>query len=100
MTLQEAVDTLRELRDADEVAAFLANEGIKGYRHEMEDCPIAVYLDKKTGHVVIVDGVSARIPHYDGTRVTLPFPVKVFTMAFDNGKYPDLNVRNAETEVS
>ncbi len=78
-----------------DVANSLMANGVKGNRQSCYHCPIAVYLKKATGDVVIVESTHAGI-QYKYDLVRLPVPVQQFIIDFDRGFYPELEEhRNA-----
>lgn len=105
-TIQGVLDELGAGTDADGVAQRLRNAGIKGRRIRANDCPVARYLQQRTGHLPLAvneAGVytfvarplcplesgymlcSAPLPD-----ITMPAPVKEFIRRFDWGDFPDL----------
>lgn len=106
--LREAVRRLEELGSAEAIAQFLREQGIKGYRRAMMDCPLARYLKREADADVIVDytkdeeAVVIRLVEYDGedeygepvyqeiSSFLAPAPVRDFVRRFDNGDFADL----------
>lgn len=85
MTRDEVLAKLAELPDtADGIAAFLAERGVKGYRHSHRSCPIANYLDAVS---VSAFGLTWKEP---ALTVDIPRPALLFVRHFDNGEYPEL----------
>jgi len=66
ITIGEAVKTLNALDTPDAVAAFLANQNIKGVTHDPCQCPVARYLWVVTHQTYWVSGVIAqRVTKFD-----------------------------------
>lgn len=76
----------------DEVAEFLRVAGIKGARTTINACPVARYLQQKTGLVDVWVGANgAHVDQGDDAiSVTLPEAVRMFVADFDVDTYPDL----------
>lgn len=86
--IEKALKALPET--ADDIAAFLLKEGIKGLRVHPTQDPIARYIQSRTG---IIKGVGADkiiINKYIEDDVLLPDGVREFTRRFDQYKYMDL----------
>jgi len=95
--LQEAVDSLvRDMESADEVAAWLAQQGIKGVPGDAGSCPLANYFGSQLEweyHVFVREGgIATRSPATDrltGHIETHP-TLQKFIQNFDGGDYPEL----------
>lgn len=91
---EKAESVIRELgaMSALEVARTLRSENVTGFRMSADDCPIAVYVQKKTGA-----GAVCVSPWWlNGTGIDpidLPRSVKCFIAAFDMGLFPRLKRR-------
>lgn len=79
-TIQGVLDELGAGTDADGVAQRLRDAGIKGRRTRANDCPVARYLQQRTGRSDLAVSGSG----------TMPAPVKEFIQRFDRGDFPDL----------
>ncbi len=83
---------------ADEVAASLRNQGIRGVRNTVRFLnPVVRYVQGQVPAargIDVMSGDAVRIVLPDGTRqnVPLPPPVKDFLDAFNQGRYPDLEL--------
>lgn len=79
---------------ADEVADSLRLRGIKGYKGDACQCPVANYLIAELGtypgDLVTYDIVSYSTPDDSGFSFRTPEPVFQFILRFDTGVYPDL----------
>lgn len=77
--------------DADEIAALMAKEGVRGSRFDCNGCPLAMYLRNATGHIVLVchDEVACYV---NDELHTWPLheTVQQFVSSFDEGEYPGL----------
>lgn len=81
-----------------EVAAFLLVEGVDGARCSSITCPIATWLVRRTGRVILVDRTYAYAYHHqvEPLRVLLPHGARAFVTAFDDGLYPSLRTNVAD----
>lgn len=77
----------------DELAAFLADLGVDGLRHETGSCPLANMLTS------MMDGRPVMVGHTDvvtydesghHVEVALPYVAQSFVYRFDAGHYPYL----------
>jgi hypothetical protein len=85
--------------DADQVAASLAAEGVRGTAHSAQGCAIAVYMsavvaaDHRVGSVIVTGtriGVKPEPRWSPLIVVPLPRAVRRFVSAFDAEKFPHL----------
>lgn len=91
-SLQEVIDVLAE-RTPDEIRDFLLFVDCKGVRGKSCHCPIAKYVKKFTGEVFAV--TSFHISSMTSlVQIDNPDSVADFIYAFDNGRYPELEIRN------
>lgn len=83
-----AVDKLAGFQTADEVARFLAGEGVTGVVGAVEFCPVAQWLRKTTGadRVFVYPGELHVADHHRDT----PEAVARFISFFDSTAYPEL----------
>jgi hypothetical protein len=104
--IQDVLDELGAGLTADSVAQRLRDAGIKGRRNRAEDCPVARYLQQRTGHqglCVSQSGVHTSVacttcpPENECMQfssalpgTTMPAPVGEFIQRFDRGGFPDL----------
>jgi hypothetical protein len=91
LTLEQAVAEL-ELTSADEIADVLRRHRVTGLRVAPRDCPVANYLELRTGRSVSVDGCYAHFASRvdDAANVDLPDVAIEFVGLFDCGAYPEL----------
>lgn len=100
-------DKIKELLDSlgstpDEVAAYLAAAGIKGYKRNPCHCPLAVLVNDFAKKNNYWDGLV--VETYNGDRCVIrqpdpqilgrwhvPKPVAEFAIKFDSGHYPQLD---------
>jgi hypothetical protein len=101
--LKEALSALGET--ADEIAASLQAQGIKGERSDAQCCPVARYLDQRfPGWEPDVQGAYVSISHYEhGNHPGIHHEVDVesiaaFVEAFDDEQYPALDEHPREDE--
>jgi hypothetical protein len=98
-TLATALDALGST--SDEIAAELARRGIRGWREEAGECPIAVYLHAALGSsdpggcTVTADDVLAA-----GVHVAPSPAVGEFVIRFDAGAYPHLVDPDDDTHLA
>ena len=79
-----------EAMNSREIADFLSEKEIVGFRSEPPKCPIAVYLSVATDRTIVA-GSHWAVDQESGLYVT-QFPVNVqnFIVDFDAGKYNEL----------
>lgn len=88
--------TISGFETADEIADFFRKEGIKGYRGEIESCPIANYVSAGCGGKVQMDDkslitIDPTNPEKEVGWVLEHTPAMAeFIKRFDAGDYPDL----------
>ena len=78
---------------ADEVAAFLEGQGVKGWRRDGNGCPVARYLTaiNQCRYYVGTGAVSTEAGGFPYEWIVeLPNPVRGFVSNFDHGSYPNL----------
>lgn len=102
MDFGTAYDKLAGYDKGQDIAEFLRGEEVKGYKGSEENCPIAQWMQNKTGEIVMVNGdavarycdLDDEDPNYEillneyfrePTSAMLEFIEK-----FDNGEFPDL----------
>ncbi len=92
-TLQAVVTELAEVGD---LPGYLARLGCRGSKDSSGHCPIARYLTKLGFQDVEVDNVILHVADGpDGPKIQdVPTPDRLvrFITAFDNGRYPELEV--------
>lgn len=95
LTLAQALEELPDT--ADNLAAWLAEQGIRGVRENQDCCPIANYL---TGlgfnHVTVDDSyvqAYSDVTGWDGEEPESS--VTEFVTRFDKGEWPELEVDDA-----
>lgn len=95
-TLQEAVDRLAALTDADTIAEYLRKSGYMedAKRKSAFDCPVARYIKDKilnTDYIVGVTGTFAKLLNFDEyvDRLVVPLPnnIQEFINQYDKGEY-------------
>lgn len=98
MMIREAINTL-----AEDPAAIIRQEGIKGLPADQWNCPIARYLNQKVGgqnwfvsYGLKDDKPIAFTVGQDGDTYELPDSVRLFLKEFDGRAYPDLVAANSE----
>lgn len=88
--LEQVVNQLAAVGNADAIAAFLEEQGIKGARSAAFRCPVANYVKRELG----VERVTAYESIYAGepntVEVRTPPSVFAFIEGFDNRQYPKL----------
>jgi len=88
----EDVLTALNILTPKEIAAKLKSLGYGGKRSSSLICPLAAYLNYRTGNVHFVSKNYYQV--WDGVRVhparMLPKQVQKFVNKFDNGKFPEL----------
>lgn len=99
MDIREALAELESRGGPDDIARYLATQGVKGRVKCVDGCAVARYLEKVT------DGFEGRVsPGFPGSRfpgyvdlfpnnggsVALPEVVNTFANRFDQGNYPEL----------
>lgn len=82
---------------ADEVAGTLLSLGACGNVGEPRSCPVFIYLNHK-GHTQVKEVDDRSISTYDNNDYATPEPVAAFILAFDEGKYPSLDIMRDEEE--
>lgn len=90
-----AVELARLGDTAAAVAASLRAAGAVGPRGSHVFCPLAVYLYRVTGSCLQVDNNQVWLVDENGdmsnaNRIWLPYGVREFVVAFDNGYYSEL----------
>lgn len=108
----EAFEALEALEDlggtAEDVGRNLLIEGCKGLPGTATKCPVATFLQRKSGR--LVDDLKSVPPVFmwavDGERaddgfysVPLPEPVRDFIRSFDAGNYPELRLKQSDVEL-
>jgi phosphoserine phosphatase len=88
--IKRALERLGRMRNADEIAQYLKERGIKGHTISAYDCPIARYVEAETGVAVAVAQRSVS-PRGDYMEWVMPPPnVSAFIAQFDLHQYSDL----------
>jgi len=90
--IQEVVNVLAECTP-DEIRDLLVFIACKGKPRHACACPVANYINKFTGEIVIVSGLAISLPERS-VWIETPANVRTFIKAFDNGHYPELDIRN------
>lgn len=87
-----AVAMLFSFDSSEEIAQFLAAEGITGFHQMTEACPIANYLNRETGLPVLVDSGSVLFKKTPDIAVSFDNTDAVYDFVndFDDGEYPEL----------
>jgi len=95
-----AKNLFQELGDSvEEVALTLSQRGIRGVRNAVRDLnPVCRYLRSEMPDASLVDVIRsdrAHIRYRDGREREIPLPhaVSRFLDAFNDGKFPDLEMR-------
>lgn len=90
--LVRAVDVLNACVDARAVADLLVAADARGLPHSLADCPVAVYLRRRSRWEVRVTGNDVLVYHELGRveRAPLPDVVRRFVAAFDAGEFDEL----------
>lgn len=82
-----------------QIALFLSQEGLTGWRHQGYSCPVAKYLNREIGvrqerepwcwNVVLVNQVRIAVPI---RSISLPIPREIgaFVQEFDAGAFNEL----------
>jgi hypothetical protein len=85
---------------ADEIAASLQAQGIKGAREDNRSCPVARYLEKVfPGWEPDVQGREVILAHGHEVGIEVDVePIGAFVQAFDDEGYPDLDESPREDE--
>lgn len=73
--------------NAIEIANLFRDEGIQGKKGNIGHCPIARYLQKTTGEMIMVGYDSW---YFGANKTPLPKSCQNFVMDFDWGHYTDL----------
>lgn len=89
--LEVAVAKLAEFTNADQVAAFFHNQGIKGVQSSIGGCVAARWLQKVVGDTRITVGNGICL-HYGSVMGVMRAPevVRAFYHRFDQNFYPEL----------
>lgn len=102
----DPIDALQELvaqGDPDSIAQFLLGCGVRGQRRVMCECPIALWLGRRTCLTFVVENDNVWLWPNDWATVgesddlalqrwTLPDAVGRFISRFDDGLYPELEI--------
>lgn len=100
-TIEEIKYHLKNLgTDRKTVVETLSKQGIQGFRHSSENCPISNYVEKKISDVRAVSCGRESLVLFDEVGRLWPtiwyrkeFPaVAEFIRYFDRGRYPQLDV--------
>ena len=101
--LENLIDKFPE--KPDDIAKFLAAEGIKGERGAAFNCPLAKYFKKEFPGYEVEIGLESNLSDYFLTikepgkaplvGQVLPKKLNEFASKFDGEAYPNLEVRNA-----
>lgn len=93
MKLSAALNLLKVFNHPDEVASFLSMEDLRGVRRKgasvNETCPLAVWLNRATGHDVEVGSWGVAMDKVSGVIVVTTQVVYEFIRAFDGGEYKE-----------
>lgn len=89
MGLNEAL-ALLPTTSADDVAAFLQREGIKGWHVSPRRCPLAVFFSRATGVPCAVGSTWVAVEGAQVQFVSLPAALADFVRTFDHGKHREL----------
>lgn len=94
--LSGALDKLAALGSPDQIALFLAEQGIKGVQDEVSLCPVAKFVQREIECEVWINPLTSgkAVGHAGfgddpefGVSVNLPESVNAFAHAFDNSLY-------------
>jgi hypothetical protein len=85
MTLKEALTSLANQPD---IAAYLTEEGLKGYRQSTCFCPVAQYLRREGFRNPEVTHGYAKA---ENQWVDMPIVIRDFITEFDRGQHRQLN---------
>jgi hypothetical protein len=82
-----------------QIALFLTQEGLTGWRHQGYSCPVAKYLNREIGvrqeplswnwNVVLVNQVRIAVP-IRGVSLPIPPEIGKFVQEFDAGAFNEL----------
>ena len=75
---------------ADRVADHLAAAGVTGDRRRTARCPLAIYLELRTGVPVFVGEARCYLRSDRRVSFVLPAAARQFVRGFDDGLYPNL----------
>ena len=91
LSAKELVDHLNNFGNKEEVAMFLCNQNVKGYREEPTECPIATWLERELDEGVTVEDVITVYAIDGNTTYKISPTVSQFITAFDLGYFPELD---------
>jgi hypothetical protein len=91
----DVVNELRVLGSARKIADLLAEADIAGIKHVPQACPIAIYIEKRTGEQVSVGEDHIFIGKVMVTA-NVYGPIHQFVREFDKGLYPELEMEAAK----
>jgi hypothetical protein len=83
------VRLLQQLESQPDIPGYLRDQHCTGLRLNGTCCPVAVYLWRHS-HQVVAVGPKIAVVLDDATKVVIPPRVGRFLLAFDAGRYPDL----------
>lgn len=96
-SLVDGIGKLVAQGSPEQIALFLAQEGLTGWRHQGYACPVAKYLNREIGvrqepwcwNVVLVNQVRIAVPV---RGISLPIPPEIgrFVGLFDGGAFNEL----------
>jgi hypothetical protein len=94
------MEKLSWMENAAEIAEHLTREGIKAVRNDPRSCAVARYLQMNTGYTATVVSDSVAVHSRTGRCALMENSsvVKDFIKNFDDGMYPDLEMRDDNIE--
>lgn len=96
-TAAHVYNALQTINAWDNIADGFRQRGIRGWRTDACQCPVANYIKNYTSVSVAVCKEHVGFEEGDGWgNAPVPFRVADFIHRFDNGEYPDLEMRHAE----
>lgn len=100
MTIKQAIRTLTRSnrRTPDQIAKYLFKQGIKGRRFWPYSCPVAEWIQRECGGIVVQVGRVNII--YRWQNIPVPESLTQFITAFDNCCYPALEARKTDRVYS
>lgn len=96
--ISEFMEKLNSFSNSDEIAQFLTDENVRGYKGDSDSCVITHWLENNTGFDVSTED-EIRFYTTDPmdnlecwSVVDITPAVKSFIEEFDNGKFPQLEL--------
>lgn len=75
--------------DKHDIAHYLHDRGVRGYRMSASFCPVARYVAEMTGYLITTSRIGWSVMNFPGTY---PVPPNIgnFIADFDRGLFPEL----------